>query len=76
MSQIFEAVKPPIAADCVLLRCSSRLSLSQMAEAVHLADRQSWWRFEAGTRQCGLAMWELALLRTGHHPFEWLEARS
>lgn len=76
MSTSFETVSPPRAADCAYLRMISGLTLAQMAEVVHLADRQSWWRFEAGTRQCGLATWELALLKTDQHPSSQLKPRS
>ena len=76
MDLLFDAIKAPVAADCVLLRTTAGHSLEQMADLVHLAGRQSWWRFEAGTRQCNRAMWELALLRTDQHPFDRIEARK
>ena len=58
------------------LRMIAGVTLAQMADIVHLADRQSWWRFEAGTRQCGLATWELALLKTDQHPNSQLVPRK
>ena len=75
MSMYFEALNPPSAADCTYLRTVSGLSLAEMAAAVNLAERQSWWRFEAGLRQCGLPMWELALLKTNQHPTHRLAPR-
>lgn len=72
----FETVVPPLPADCAYLRSIASLTLAQMADIVHLADRQSWWRFEAGTRQCGLVTWELALLKTGQHPYSRLIPRK
>ncbi len=72
----FETVAQPLAADCAYLRMIAGLTLAQMADIVHLADRQSWWRFEAGTRQCGLATWELALLKTDQHPTDRLSPRK
>ena len=75
MSTLFESVAVPVAAHCVSLRVANGFTLAQMAEIVHLSSRQSWWRFEAGTRTCDLAMWELALLKTGQHPHSQLIAR-
>jgi len=69
MTTHFDTVVSPLPAHCAYLRTVAGLTLAQMADIVHLADRQSWWRFEAGTRQCGLATWELALLKTGQHPY-------
>ena len=68
MSTYYEVVAEPTAADCTSLRTRSNLTLDEMASLVHLAERQSWWRFEAGLRGCNLAMWELALLKTNEHP--------
>jgi hypothetical protein len=76
MTTHFESIELPNAAACTYLRTSSGLSLEEMASAVYLASRQSWWRFEAGLRQCDLAMWELALLKTDQHPFQQLVPRQ
>jgi hypothetical protein len=72
----FETVELPNAAACSLLRTLAGLSLAEMATIVHLSNRQSWWRFEAGLRQCDLSMWELALLKTDQHPFQKLVPRQ
>lgn len=71
----FDSLKLPSAADCAHLRALTGLSLSEMADVVHLANRQSWWRFEAGLRQCDLPMWELALLKSNQHPSHKISLR-
>ena len=68
----FKTVELPTAADCTYLRLLTGLSQAEMAEMVYLAGRQSWWRFEAGIRQCDLPMWELALLKADQHPTQRL----
>ena len=66
---------PPSADDCAQLRELAGLTLAQMADLVHLSDRGDWSRYEGGRRRCDLARWELALIKTGHHPALRVTAR-